>query len=251
MPAPNAGRPEPIRCDRYAPPLPGVLPLRADPLQGPGARAFPGMPRTMCDRSGGACDGGTAVADLRTLAKRLRAQPVTLTVPLPQSGSRTVTYTESHPAGLLQNAANSQAGRGPARCAVHRCGNTAECRYAVLGRPVIRTGALASAAQPVLQVADGVLLRPWRSADAPAVKAAFEDPEIQRRHVRRTDSVAEAREWVEGWRDTWRQETAAHWALTDDTTLLGRAALKSLSLDDGVADGRHDAHLHARTRRDG
>ncbi|MER7212530.1 alpha/beta fold hydrolase [Streptosporangium sp. NPDC000239] len=92
--------------------LSGVLPVDADPLQGPGARAFPGMLRAVCERSAGACDADTAVADLRTFATRLRARPVTLVVPDPGGGaSRTVTFTEGMLAGLaLQNAASSNRG---------------------------------------------------------------------------------------------------------------------------------------------
>lgn len=92
--------------------LSGVLPVDADPLLGPGARAFPGMLHTVCERSAGACDADTAVADLRTFAARLRAHPVTLTVPDPGgSASRTVTFTEDMLAGLaLQNAAGGNGG---------------------------------------------------------------------------------------------------------------------------------------------
>jgi RimJ/RimL family protein N-acetyltransferase len=69
------------------------------------------------------------------------------------------------------------------------------------------------------------------------VAAAYQDPEIQRWHVQRADSVAEAEEWITAWRGGWTAETAAHWAVVDARTdaLLGRVALKSLRFADGTA----------------
>jgi RimJ/RimL family protein N-acetyltransferase len=100
------------------------------------------------------------------------------------------------------------------------------------------TGDLAESEQPTLRVGAEVLLRPWLLADAAAVMDAFQDPAIQRWHVRRADSVDEAREWIEGWQSSWLDETGGHWAVvdTDDDTLLGRVALKSLVLADGKAE---------------
>jgi ribosomal-protein-alanine N-acetyltransferase len=43
-----------------------------------------------------------------------------------------------------------------------------------------------------------VLLRPWNPGDAPAVMAAYADAAIQRWHVQRADSLAEAGEWIAG-----------------------------------------------------
>jgi RimJ/RimL family protein N-acetyltransferase len=84
----------------------------------------------------------------------------------------------------------------------------------------------------------GVLLRPWTLGDAEAVMDAYQDGEIQRWHVQRADSVAEAQEWIEGWQSTWAAETGAHWAVVDSETdvLLARAALKGLKFADGTAD---------------
>ncbi|MEV7090036.1 GNAT family N-acetyltransferase [Streptomyces sp. NPDC093085] len=65
--------------------------------------------------------------------------------------------------------------------------------------PAIPVGAFAASDQPTLPIGSGVLLRPWRITDAEDVTEAFQDPEIQRWHVRRADSVEEAREWIEGW----------------------------------------------------
>lgn len=104
--------------------------------------------------------------------------------------------------------------------------------------PAMAAGSLAASDQPVLQVPGAVSLRPWLLADAAAVMAAFQDPVIQRWHVRRADSVDEAREWIKGWQRSWLDETAGHWAVADADSdmLLGRLSLKSLDLADGGAD---------------
>jgi [ribosomal protein S5]-alanine N-acetyltransferase len=104
--------------------------------------------------------------------------------------------------------------------------------------PAMSAGDLAATDQPTLPVGGDVLLRPWLLTDAAAVMEAFQDPAIQRWHVRRADSVDEAREWIEGWQGSWRDETGGHWAVVDaeSDTLLGRVALKSLVLADGKAE---------------
>ncbi|ROQ71682.1 GNAT family N-acetyltransferase [Streptomyces sp. NBC_01260] len=104
--------------------------------------------------------------------------------------------------------------------------------------PAIPAGALAATGQPTLPVAAEALLRPWLLTDAEAVREAFRDPAIQRWHLRRADSVAEARGWIEAWQSEWRSETGAHWALVDAESggLLGRVALKSFALTDGTAE---------------
>jgi [ribosomal protein S5]-alanine N-acetyltransferase len=87
--------------------------------------------------------------------------------------------------------------------------------------------------------ADGsVLLRPWGPDDAPAVLDAYQDEAIQRWHVQRADSVAEAGEWIAGWRGAWAAEAGAHWAVVhaETGTLLGRVGLKNLDFYDGAAN---------------
>ncbi len=104
--------------------------------------------------------------------------------------------------------------------------------------PTVPVGSLAARPQPVLEAEGGLLLRPWAPHDAPAVMAAYQDAEIQRWHVRRADSLAEAGEWIEGWRGGWAAETDAHWAVVDarGDVLLGRAALRGLVFADGTAE---------------
>lgn len=104
--------------------------------------------------------------------------------------------------------------------------------------PAIPSGSPAAAGHPTLPVGDDALLRPWLLADAAAVREAFRDPGIQRWHVRRADSVAEAREWIVAWQDEWAAGAGAHWALVEagSDVLLGRVALKSFDLQDGTAE---------------
>lgn len=104
--------------------------------------------------------------------------------------------------------------------------------------PAIPAGALAATGLPTLSVTAGALLRPWLLTDAAAVREAFRDPAIQQWHLRRADSVAEARGWIGEWRSAWPAERGAHWALADaeSDALLGRVALKSFDLQGGTAE---------------
>jgi RimJ/RimL family protein N-acetyltransferase len=81
------------------------------------------------------------------------------------------------------------------------------------------------------------VLRPWQLSDAEAVVQAFTDPEIQRWHVRRFDSVDEAQQWITGYQAGWAKELEFNWALIDRTSdsLMGRVSLKSVDLHDGSA----------------
>jgi RimJ/RimL family protein N-acetyltransferase len=76
------------------------------------------------------------------------------------------------------------------------------------------------------------LLRPWSSKDAPAVKRAFDDHDIQMWHTRRMDADAEALAWVASWAQRWEAETDASWALvrvsTDD--VVGQVGLRTMFL---------------------
>jgi RimJ/RimL family protein N-acetyltransferase len=75
-----------------------------------------------------------------------------------------------------------------------------------------------------------LVLRPWRSADIRAVKAAFDQPDIQRWHVRRIDSDAEARGWISGWSQRWDHETDASWAIVRDDDAIGQVGLRTIKL---------------------
>lgn len=107
-----------------------------------------------------------------------------------------------------------------------------------LATPAITTGYLAGMDQPSIRVETSAIIRPWIPDDAPAVVEAFQDPSIQRWHVRRADSVDEAHSWITHWQKGWSDESECHWAIATPETgeLLGRIALKGLDLRDGSAD---------------
>ncbi|MFI5873200.1 GNAT family N-acetyltransferase [Streptomyces sp. NPDC051445] len=103
---------------------------------------------------------------------------------------------------------------------------------------VLPAGTLSGIAQPVLRTDDGLLLRPWRDEDVPAVYTAFQDPAMHQWHIRAADSEEEVAGWIEEWRTNWAQERSAQWAVVDADTgdLLGRVALRSIVLTEGVAE---------------
>src|ERR1700677_4946926 len=101
--------------------------------------------------------------------------------------------------------------------------------------PTIPVGSLAAQPQPAVTVGGGVLLRPWSLGDAQGVMDAYQDEAIQRWHVQRSDSLAEAREWIAAWQGGWAAETGAHLAVGEagSDVLVGRAALKHLKVGGG------------------
>ena len=92
--------------------------------------------------------------------------------------------------------------------------------------------------QPTIEVSHSVLLRPWLDEDAAAVMRIFQDPLIQRWHIRRADSIEEAAGWIAGWKAEWLSESGAHWAVVESGSdlVLGRVALKNIDKYDGTAD---------------
>ncbi|WP_369269962.1 GNAT family N-acetyltransferase [Streptomyces sp. R11] len=119
-----------------------------------------------------------------------------------------------------------------------------------LTSPVLPVGTLARIPQPTLPTADGLLLRPWRPEDAPAVHAAFQDPVMHQWHARAADSVAEVSGWIEEWLTAWTEERAPQWAVVDAESdrLLGRVALREIRLDDGTAEVAYWTTAEARGR---
>jgi [ribosomal protein S5]-alanine N-acetyltransferase len=106
----------------------------------------------------------------------------------------------------------------------------------LLVAPALPVGSLAAQEQPHLPVRPGLALRPWRDDDAPAVRAAFGCPAIQRWHVRRLDSDDEARSWTVQWADRWRDETAVSWAIVgDDDRPVGQVGLRGVLLTEASA----------------
>ncbi|MFJ8084501.1 GNAT family N-acetyltransferase [Streptomyces sp. NPDC096205] len=104
--------------------------------------------------------------------------------------------------------------------------------------PVLPDGTFAGVPQPVIPSGDGLLLRPWRASDAPAVYAAFQDPLMHRWHLRAADSEDEVRGWIEEWQGEWATERSAQWAVVDagDDRLLGRVALHHIDQVDGQGE---------------
>lgn len=101
--------------------------------------------------------------------------------------------------------------------------------------PVVLPGSFARLAQPTLRAADGLTLRPWESADAPAFLSAYEDEEIRRWHTRRPSSETRVREWFDTYRQDWEREKGGHGAVArDGGEVLGRIALGRLNLDEGI-----------------
>ncbi|MFI2201188.1 GNAT family N-acetyltransferase [Streptomyces sp. NPDC020192] len=119
-----------------------------------------------------------------------------------------------------------------------------------LTSPVVPAGTLARTSQPALPTGDGLLLRPWRAADAPAVHAAFQDPLMHQWHIRACDSEEEAAGWIAGWQQEWQGESQAQWAVVDadGDDLLGRVALREIRLGDGVAEVAYWTVASARGR---
>jgi RimJ/RimL family protein N-acetyltransferase len=119
-----------------------------------------------------------------------------------------------------------------------------------LTRPVLATGTLSRTPQPALPTGDGLLLRPWRTEDAPAVHAAFQDPVMHQWHVRAADSQEEVCGWIAEWQRAWEQERSVQWAVADeaDDRLLGRVALREVVLGDGMAEVAYWTAAEARGR---
>jgi RimJ/RimL family protein N-acetyltransferase len=113
--------------------------------------------------------------------------------------------------------------------------------------PALPAGTLSGSDQPVL-AGEGLRLRPWRAADAPAVVAAYADPGIQRWHCR-SMTAAEAGEWIARWPARWRAETGAGWAVTDGGRVAGQISLRTLDLHDGLAEVSYWVLPHARGHR--
>jgi len=103
---------------------------------------------------------------------------------------------------------------------------------------VLVAGTLAKIPQPSIPTHDGLLLRPWKAEDAPAVHVAFQDSVIRQWHHYATESVGEALDMIEGWRTEWEGETNAYWAVAEEGTdrLLGRVALRNIVLPAGAAE---------------
>lgn len=85
---------------------------------------------------------------------------------------------------------------------------------------------MSQAVQPVIVVDAELHLRPFATSDAPAVREAFDDPDIQRWHVFRAESVGEAQTWIDNANKLWNDDKSGVWAIVDEAdTVRGRCAL--------------------------
>jgi len=112
--------------------------------------------------------------------------------------------------------------------------------------PAVAAGSLARLEQPVLE-GPGFVLRPWQPADAPAVAAAYDEPDIRQWHARSL-SLGEALEWVSSWPGRWQEESGAGWAVAGDV-LLGQLSLRAIDLAEGCAEISYWVLPEARGRR--
>lgn len=101
-----------------------------------------------------------------------------------------------------------------------------------LVEPVVAAGTLANSAQPEI-AGDGLVLRPWRLDDVPAVTEAYSDPEIQQWHARSVSTPAEAERRILERALSWRDETGADWAVASDSAVVGRVAFNRVDLHEG------------------
>ncbi len=102
--------------------------------------------------------------------------------------------------------------------------------------PVVPAGSLCGSPQPVLPAGQGLVLRPWRPADAAVFLSAYQDHEIRRWHTRRPLTEAHVQEWFDTYRRDWESERGGHWAITrDGGEVLGRIATRGWDFDSGIA----------------
>jgi ribosomal-protein-alanine N-acetyltransferase len=96
---------------------------------------------------------------------------------------------------------------------------------------------MAGFAQPHILVDDELLLRPWRTSDAPAALRAFSTPDIQHYHFRHFETDHDALDWIEYCAKGWREEKSATWAIVDRSTdeVLGRVTIMTF-LEDGYGE---------------
>jgi RimJ/RimL family protein N-acetyltransferase len=114
---------------------------------------------------------------------------------------------------------------------------------------VVQPGALSGTDQPDLPVDERLLLRPWNEEDIPAVVNAYAEQDIQAWNLNSMDD-AEAHEWIRSWSAAWEAETDACWAVAEqsDQSVVGRVALRRISLAAGSAEVTYWVAPHARRR---
>ncbi|MFE0511418.1 GNAT family N-acetyltransferase [Streptomyces sp. NPDC058964] len=103
--------------------------------------------------------------------------------------------------------------------------------------PVVPAGRMAEGGQPVLPLANGMELRPWRVDDADALVAAGQDPAIRRWNLFSVESRADARRRIERMRERWQAETGAVWAVArPEGAVAGLIGCNDVDLAGGSAE---------------
>lgn len=102
--------------------------------------------------------------------------------------------------------------------------------------------------QPVVAV-DELVIRPWQLADAGAVLAAFQDPAIQRWHVRTMTRTDQARDWIRSWTGEWAAGSGADWAVTDSDGVVGHVGFRKIDPHEASAGISYWTLPAARGRR--
>lgn len=94
---------------------------------------------------------------------------------------------------------------------------------------------MAGAPQPDIPVPGGLLLRPWRLADADALLAAWRDPAIRRWNRPAAGGAEEARAKIAQFEQRWHDEEWASWAIAraENDTVVGFIAVADLHLRAG------------------
>ncbi|MEV3871096.1 GNAT family N-acetyltransferase [Streptomyces sp. NPDC049906] len=103
---------------------------------------------------------------------------------------------------------------------------------------VVPAGTMSAAAQPVFPLPGGFRLRPWESADAADLAASCQDPKVRQWNRPVLMSPAEARERIARWRERWRTEEAAIWAISspEEDRPVGLIGLGDVDLGGGSAE---------------
>ncbi|MFJ1720565.1 GNAT family N-acetyltransferase [Streptomyces sp. NPDC088244] len=102
---------------------------------------------------------------------------------------------------------------------------------------IVPAGRMARNHQPVLDLPNGLELRPWCGDDAGVLAAAGQDPAIRQWNLLLVESVQDARERIERMHGRWQAGTGAVWAVArpgeEATELIG---LNDIDLEGGSAE---------------
>lgn len=97
---------------------------------------------------------------------------------------------------------------------------------------------MARGGQPVLGLAGGLELRPWRTDDVDALVEAGQDPAIRQWNLLVVETSEEARARIERMHRRWQDERGAIWAVArpDGGRAVGLVGLNDIDLEGGSAE---------------